>query len=235
MKLGLLNAGAGVIGLIMIFFLGGCKNEDKNPVTDPDAIYFDYRITGREGDDKLTILLQYRVGDEEGDAIRIPGAGKVELDGQPFQKDSAAISGFFYELHLPTDSFAGPHQVRFTDQQNRTFTEEFLWTEPRLVSGPMDTIGTEDLLFEFSGLDSVDRMRIMVTDTSFINNELNQSFLVRNNKLRIPIQRLHSLSPGPVQVEFILDKGRPLKSGNPGGGRFQVYYSLIREYWLKGK
>jgi len=91
-----LSAGVGVMGLIMLFILCGCKNEDKKLVVDPDSIYFDYRITGREGNDKLTILVQFRAGDEEGDAFRIQEPGKLELDGQPFLKDSAGISGFYY-------------------------------------------------------------------------------------------------------------------------------------------
>jgi len=63
-------------GLMVLFVslitFAGCDNtKEYGKAVDPDSIYFDYRITGEEGNDKLTVLLLFRDGDEEGDAISV--------------------------------------------------------------------------------------------------------------------------------------------------------------------
>ena len=59
-----MNRLSGFFFLIGTVFLSSCKNSDKKDTVDPDIIYFDYKITGQEGDDNLTVMLQYKDGDE---------------------------------------------------------------------------------------------------------------------------------------------------------------------------
>jgi len=55
-----------------------CTNADKKKDSNiaGDNLFFDYQVTAEEGNDNLTVLLQYRVGDEEGDGITIGEPGK---------------------------------------------------------------------------------------------------------------------------------------------------------------
>jgi hypothetical protein len=224
---------AGFIFFIGMLAIQGCRNRDQAFNGEADAIYPHYKISGRAGDDRLTLLLQFRIMDDEGDAIKIPPPGKVLLDGKELFADSAGLSGYVYEIHPQIDSFAGNHKISYTDNRNRLFEEEFEWEPVRLISTPPDTIGQEPLNFEFSGLDSVDYLRILVTDTSFVHDGINRVQTVKNNKLAITPEFLPDLSPGPVLVEFIREKSQRLKNRPPAGGRFEIYYSISHEFWLK--
>ena len=99
-----------------------CTNTDKENVdkTDPDNIYFDYKVTAAEGNDNLTVLLQYRAGGEEGDGVSITEPGKIMLDGEILPPDSTKMSGTFYELHKPIAEFAGKHSIVYTDLIKRS-------------------------------------------------------------------------------------------------------------------
>ena len=50
-----------------------CRDTDSKVPADVGVsdIFFDYRVTGEDGMDKLTVLLQFRYDDEEGDAVSL--------------------------------------------------------------------------------------------------------------------------------------------------------------------
>ena len=48
----------------------------------PDAIYFDYKIWGEEGNENVTVKLQYRFGGQNGTTLTMEDPAKVELDDE---------------------------------------------------------------------------------------------------------------------------------------------------------
>lgn len=218
--------------LLLLFYGTSCSNEkpgDKE--VNQENIYFDYKVTANEGDDMLTVMLQYRDG-EGGDAISIRETGTVRLDGEPVPEDSTKMTGAFYELYKPVDSFTGKHSIVFTDAEKNEFKEEFNFNPVVLKTKIADTIQRSELVFEFNGLDSEDYIRVLMTDTSFANNGINRVEIVRNGRLIISKNDLESLANGPTQLEFIREHDTPVKNGTKQGGRLQVCYSLKREFWL---
>ena len=218
---------------VSIINLLACNNQkDKNDIN-PESIYFDYQITGEEGNDNLTIMLRYRDGDKEGDAISIGDPGRVELDGETLIADSSKLTGTFYELHKPIDAFAGKHSIVFTGTDKKKYKEEFNFQPIVLLTTLTDTIQRGDLVFEFEGLEPEDYLRVVLTDTSFDNKEINRLDTVINGKLTISQSDLENLASGPLHLEFIREYKRRVKNGTKEGGRLLITYGLKREFFLK--
>ncbi|MBK9939621.1 MAG: hypothetical protein IPP02_14815 [Chitinophagaceae bacterium] len=211
-----------------------CSTADKENIdnADPDNIYFDYKVTAAEGDDNLTVMLQYMDG-EGGDAFAVEDPGQVMLDGEQIAADSTKMSGFFYELHKPIAAFAGKHSISFTDVHGKEYKEEFDFKPIVLLTQMADTAKRDDLIFEFAGLEPEDFVRVLLTDTSYINEGINEVYKVLNGRLAIKKTALETLANGPVQLEFIREYERPVKNGTQEGGRLLITYSLKRDFFLK--
>lgn len=219
----------------IIVLLLSCTDTDKENIdkTNTDNIYFDYQVTAAEGNDKLTVLLQYRIGGEDGDGISITDPGKIMLDGELLPADSNKMSGTFYELHKPIAEFSGKHSIAFTDLNKKEYKEDFSFQPVVLLTTIADTAQRNNLVFEFDGLEAKDYIRVLMTDTSFANNGINRVDAVINGRLVITKADLESLANGPVQLEFIREYEKPVKNGTDEGGRLLITYSLKREFFLK--
>ena len=223
-----------IIFFIAAFIIISCKSKkpgNSNEV-DPEAIYFDYKITAEEGNDKLTVMLQYKDGDKEGDAFAIDEPGKVLLDGEPVLKDSTIRTGPFYEVYKPIATFAGKHNIVLIDVNKKEYNEEFNFQPFSLLTAIADTLRRSELLFEFNGLDTEDYIRVLLTDTSFANDGINRVDTVRDGRITITETDLKNLNNGPVQLEFIREYERPVRSGTEAGGKLSINYSLKKEFIL---
>ncbi len=217
--------------IILFLSFWGCINKkDKQYGMNPDELWFDYQVTGKEGNDNLTVMLQYKYGGEDGTAI---AAGKVVLDGEIFPADSAAMTGIFYELNKPIASFSGNHTILFTGMDNKQYKDSFNFQPLLLLKPVADTLQRSELVFNLVGLDKEDYVRVLLTDTSFINNGINRMDKPINGKLFISKTDLESLSNGPVQLELVREQERMLKKGTEEIGRLLITYSLKRELFLK--
>ncbi|HEV7780501.1 MAG TPA: hypothetical protein VGO58_04500 [Chitinophagaceae bacterium] len=214
-------------------------NLEKDKETDPDRIYFDYQVTGEEGNDNLTILLQYRDGGEDEDAISTGSSTSVTLDGEMIPPDSTRSGGIFYEMHKPIDAFTGKHQIVFTGPGKKEYREEFSFQPVRLLTVLPDTIHRADLVFEFEGLsggtpteETEGSIRVLLTDTSFINDGINHLEKAKDGRIVIPVTDLDRLANGPVQLVFTREIQRPVRKGTDEGGRLLITYTLKREFFL---
>jgi len=219
----------------LVLLATGCTSGDKQYEQGADLtdLYLDYKITASEGTDNLTILLQYRNGGEDGDAISVPEPGKVVLDDEPLPADSSKMIGTFYELHKPMIEFTGKHTILLTGSNEKQHRAEFDFRPVKLLTVLADSISRNELVFEFEGLEQSDQIRVLLTDTSFINNGINRVDSARNGRLVISMDELDELANGPVQLEFIREVEKPLKMEKGEGGRLLVTYSLKREFFLK--
>lgn len=226
--------------LLLFFFIGlpvvisSCLNSDKKSGDiNPSAIYFDYKISAEEGNDNLTVILQYRDGGEDGDAFTLMEPAKVWLDEETIAADSSKMTGTYYEIHKTIASFSGKHTIKFIDWNKKQYHEEFNFQPLRLQTEIPDTINRDNLIFQFDGLEPEDNVRVLLTDTSFFNDGVNRLDTVRNGRLIISKDDLELLADGLVQLEFIREYERPVKNGTKAGGRLAITYSLKREFVLK--
>lgn len=220
--------------ILSISFVACTSNEIGNSEdVNPESIYFDYKIWGEEGNDNLTVKLQYRFAGENGTTLLLDGPGKVELDGEILKADSSKLTGVFYEIEKPVASFSGRHTITFTDGNNKQYKEVFLF-EPITLTNPVPaTIQRGDLVFEFNGLSDDDNVRVLMTDTSYLSEEINRVDTVKNGRLIISKEELMALTNGPVHLEITKEIERSVKNGTPEGGKISISYGLKREFILR--
>ncbi|MEO6219610.1 MAG: hypothetical protein ABIO81_04220 [Ginsengibacter sp.] len=224
-----------VIYLILICISISCRNENpENNEVNPETIYFDYKITAAEGDDNLTIMLQYRDGNAEGETIRIDEPGKVIFDKEQVKPDSTIITGTFYELNKSIASFSGKHTIVFKGMNGKEYKEKFDFQPFSLLTSIPDTIQRNEIFFDFSGLQENDYIRVLLTDTSFVNEGINRIDTVGINRVIITENDIRNLANGPLQLEFIREQDSRIRNGTKAGGKISINYSLKRQFILKG-
>jgi hypothetical protein len=217
--------------LLSGLFVMGCQTADKKVQRDK-GIYLDYQVHAKEGDDNLTVLLQFRQDDEEKDVMVTLDPGEVRLDNKELQSDTTGAGDVFFETHQPIQNFAGTHSLLLKDIEGDEYEEEFDFQPFQLTTILADTIRRADLVFEFANLEKGGIIRVLMTDTSFINDGINRVDRAVGGRVTIPLADLDKLANGPVQLEFIREFQRPVKKSPGGGGRLLLTYSLSREFIL---
>jgi hypothetical protein len=223
------------ICLVSLAFLFSCSSNEIGNSKDvnPDAVFFDYEVWAEEGKEDVTVNLQYRMGGKNGTTLVLDEPSKVILDGEQLKVDSAKVTGAYYEVQRPLVSFMGKHTINFTDLNNREYSEEFEFTPFSLEPDVPSTLNRGDLVFNFKGLDPVDYLSVVLTDTSFTSVDINDIDTVRNGRLVIKADRLSALINGPIHLQFYREQYLPLKKATKEGGKFMITYGLKRDFELK--
>jgi hypothetical protein len=223
---------------VFLFFgfaaiVSGCTNKDRaaNKEGNFDQYYFDYSITGEEGNENVTCVFQYKYGDEEGKAVNIQPA-KVELDGQPIETDSAKLSGFFYEAQKPIDSFAGKHTIAFITPEKK-YSNEFEFSPFTIDEELPEKIHRKPFAIHLKNFPSGEKsVRLLLLDTAFESSGFNDKVPVVNGAVNIDGYILSTIKKGPVILELYLEQELPLKQRTPAGGKISITYGLKKEFEL---
>lgn len=221
--------------LLTFFFAVSCSNEENGNRKDinPESIYFDYKIWGQEGYDKIIVKLQYRYGGENGESILLEEPSKVELDGEVLKADSAKMTGVYYEIQKPIATFSGKHTITFTGSNNKKYKKVFDFQPISLTKPLPAVIKRKDLIFEFKGISTDDLVRVLMTDTAFFSEEVNRVDSVKNGRLYIFKEELTGLKNGPIYLEITKEYEREINKGTSEGGRLSISYGLKREFILE--
>lgn len=223
--------------LFSLLFIVACTSNEIGNSDDvnPEAIFFDYEIWAEQGKENVTIKLQFRMGGPNGTTLVLKESSNVKLDGEEIKLDSAKFSGAYYEIQKPQLSFAGMHEIVFTDLSGREYKEEFEFI-PFIIRPDIPEILTRgDLLFNLEGLKPMDQVRVILIDTSFSSDDINDLDSVKNGKLVISKDRLSTLKNGPIHLQFNREYEKPVKNGTREGGMFSMTYRLKRDFELKGQ
>src|SRR5262249_51799027 len=171
----------------------------KRNNVDPDTIFFEYIIRGYEDDSNVTLYLQFRIGGPNGYTITLSDPAKVELDGEVIRVDSAKLTGAYYEIQKPAESFVGKHTITFTDFNKKVYSEEFEY-KPFSLETDLDEVNRQDLVFNLEGLEKEDYLHVSATDTSFTSRDIVEVDTARDGKLVIPAGKLRYLVDGPITL-----------------------------------
>lgn len=217
-----------------LLLLASCTNNEIGNSSDvnQETIFFDYQVRGDEGNDDVTVLLQFRFAGENGTTLTLNEPANVQLDGEKITGDSSKLTGAFYEIQKPLKSFTGRHKIVFTNTDKKEFSEEFTFQPFKLLNPVQDSMSRRDIEFELEGLAPIDYISVLFTDTSFIGEGINRIDTVLNGKLKISRRDLASLASGPIQMQLVKEIDRPVKNGTAEGGRVQISYGLKREFFL---
>jgi len=223
------------IAPLLIMVALSCNNAEIGNAKDvnPERIYFDYRISGEEGTDSVTIKLQFRFGGPNGTTLVLEEPSKVELDGVKLLADSSKMTGAFYETFRSAREFTGRHEIVYTDVNNKQYRETFHFNPVTLKAEMPPEITRSDLLFELEGLDRLDYVRILMTDTSFESEGINRLDSVRDGRIMISKKELRNLVNGPIQLDFYKENEQPVKNGTEEGGKVSISYGIKRSFILK--
>lgn len=221
--------------LLSLVFITACTSNEIGSSKDvnPDAVYFDYKVWGEEGREEVTVNLQYRMGGKNGTTLLLDAPSDVKLDGELIKVDSAKFSGAFYEVQKPVASFAGTHTIHFTDLNKKEYKEEFSFNPFSLEPDVPAVINRGELVFIFKGLEPVDYLTVVLTDTSFSSKDINDVDTVKNGRLVISAERLGAVVNGPINLQFIKEGFNDLKNTTKEGGKLYMSYGLKREFELK--
>ncbi|HEX7847096.1 MAG TPA: hypothetical protein VF476_14945 [Chitinophagaceae bacterium] len=220
--------------VVSALFVSCNSNEIGNSKdVNPETIWFDYKVWGEEGDEDITVMLQFRYAGPNGTTLLLEDPSKVELDGEFIKADSSKMTGAFYEMLKPVSAFHGKHSIVFTDINKKQYKEEFRFSPVSLLTEVPAEIPRGDLVFELEGLEPVDYVRVLLTDTSYTSDGINRVDTVKNGKLVIPKADLKGLVNGPIHLELIKEDERRVKNGTPEGGVLSISYALRREFLLK--
>jgi hypothetical protein len=221
--------------ILPVILLSSCNSNEIGSSKDvnPEAIYFDYKIWGDEGNDNLTVKLQYRFAGENGTTLTLEKPAKVELDDELIPVDSSKMTGAFYEIHKPINKFNGEHTITFTDIKEKQYKEKFGFQALQLKTVLPGTLKREKILLEVDGLNGECFVRIILTDTSFASEGINRVDTIKNGQIIITDEDLKSLVNGPIQLELIKEEERKIKNGTREGGKFSISYGLKREFILE--
>lgn len=214
--------------------MAGCKHKDKvtkNKI-DADWIYFDYNVNAEEGDENVTCVFQYRVYDSEGKAINVE-PGMVQLDAQQIQSDSAKLSGSFYEVQKPIDSFSGKHTVVFTNANDKEYKNEFGFSPFSLQEKLPGKIHRKPFVIQLKNFPATEKsVRLLLLDTAFASAGFNDLVPVVDGKIEINESILRTIKNGPINLELYLEREIPLKQTTKAGGIISITYGLKREFDL---
>jgi len=218
-----------------LFIFYSCSDNEPSDIKDvrPDAIFFDYKIRGEEHDGRITIYLQFKRSGHNGVPLILTEPAKVELDGEVLSRDSAKLTGAFYEIQKPVENFAGKHTIVFTDIDGKQYSEEFVYQPFGLKTKIPATIGRGQLVFDLDGLEPVDYLRVSLIDTAFLSRDINEIDTVKDGRLIIPSEKLNNLVDGPITLLLYRETERPIRNGTRAGGRIVVSYGLRRAFELK--
>jgi hypothetical protein len=221
---------------IILFSFYSCTDNEVSNIKDvnPDAIFFEYKIRGEENDSNITVYLQYKRSGPNGTALILTEPAKAELDGEIISRDSAKLTGAFYEIRKPLDGFAGKHTILFTDIDDKQYSEEFVFQPFELKTKIPATLNRGPLAFDFEGLEDDDHLRVTLTDTSFMSKDINEIDTLKNGRLIIPENKLENLVDGPITLQLYKEIEKPVENGTRAGGRIVVSYGMRRVFELKG-
>jgi len=218
-----------------LFLLPGCADNEsvKKRKTDPDAIYFDYRVWGSEENGDITVRLQYFLEKGNENTVLLQHPSKVEFDGTILPADSSRMNGYYYEATIPLENIAGKHYIVFTDRNEKQYREEFEFPVISLKTEMPAVVSRKELVLELNGINPGEIVRVLLTDTAFYSRGIDRIDTIRNDSIIITPRDLENLKNGPVSLEIHRDDDWPLKETTKGGGRISLSYGLKRVFELK--
>ncbi|MBD0278253.1 MAG: hypothetical protein ICV81_09865 [Flavisolibacter sp.] len=224
-----------VLTIFFLISLTACSHRrtGEGDKVDSDRIYFDYKIHGEEDKDEVTCLLQFHYNSPRGNTVLLEKPSTVKLDGEEISADSTPMTGAFYEIQKPRESFAGRHTITFIDLNNKQYKEEFSFTPFTLRTDLPEVVKRQDLQLSVDGVKDTDSLGILLTDTSFVTDDVQAVLNVSEGKLHIPLELWQHVSSGPVNMQLFKEEERPINRGTKNRGQITIAYRLNREFILE--
>ena len=219
--------------VLALLFLGiaisGCREQ---AAYQEEELFHDYQITGEEGAEQVSILVQFRERNSYGPTVELMNGSNIELDGIPLQLNKETRSGPIYVASRTVNEFAGKHQLVYTNGKGKKWRQEldfsvFGLIDTNLFKKPVDSSGFE---LSIRSSSPVRRLRVLMTDTSYAGKEVDEKKTVTQNRLSVLAADLKGLKPGPIQLELVSEYHRTMEGKGQLWGTLHVAYTVRREF-----
>jgi len=218
-----------VFQLLIVLFLFSCTNKKQ---AGSDAVFADYTVTGDEASENVTCLLRFYSSQMRRDALYLESPATVTFDGTAVAADSTRFGGAYYEVQQPLAHFSGTHTIVFNNGGDKEYKETFTFQPFALATELTETVPRDAMTLQLTGLKATESIRVLLTDTSFATNDINDIETVQNGTLTISQDALRNVASGPVTLHLFKEEERRLENAPAGGGRLSITYSLSREFIL---
>jgi len=220
---------------VSLLVFSSCNNAEIGNSRDvnPDAVYMDYRVSGYDDEEDVTVVLQFKYAGPFGTTLVLEPPSQILFDGEELPVDSSRFSGAYYELRLPVSTFGGNHHISYTDLNGKKYEENFEFPLFRTRDSLPATLQPVDFEFEITGLSEDDTLHLVLTDTAWASRGIDTFQRVGNGRLSVPGNQLATLSRGPVHLEMVCNKELPLRQTTVEGGKLQLTYTLRHKFDLK--
>lgn len=224
--------------LFFAFFLPwltSCQNDEsgRKKAVEGSELYFDYQVSAEEGRAEAIVRLQYKKGDENGEAVALEKPARVLFDGTELAPDSSRFNGAYYEVLKPVAELNGRHSIVFVDQKGEEHQAEFSFQPFSLAGELPEQLPKKSLVIRLKDFPSSPTVvRVVITDTSLQSTGVNEELLVDESALAIDKSLLDNLTEGPVTMEISREEVQPLQSPLGEKGRLLLVYVLRRQFNL---
>lgn len=219
--------------VLLTTVLGSCQNNsqtEKETGFNPKTIYHDYKISGEEGREEVTILLQHRLGGGDEETVFLDDS-RISLDDMELKPDSAKLAGTYYEIQRPAKEFKGKHTISFTDSRDKEHKAGFSYQPFTLAEEMPEQVNKKPFRLRLKDFPAGSaKLQLVMVDTSFGSKDVNEEVVVHNGELAITEKQLSNLSLGPITLELHYEEELPLDDFSRKGGRILITYSLRRQF-----
>jgi hypothetical protein len=214
--------------------LFSCKNGrdtgDKKP--GEGHIFLDYKVWGDEETNEITVKLQFRSGQIDSPTLVLPASSRVKFDGEIVAADSSKWDGAYYEIRRLVNEFKGQHNIVFTNENGTDHEEKFIFNPFTFKTPAQGPLKRGDLVFEVDGLEEMEEVEVMLSDTSYFGRGVDRLDTIRGGRLAFSKADLGELKNGPIHLEIYREQQKPLKDGRQVIGRLYISYRISREFEL---
>ncbi len=200
-----------------------------------DELYLDYQITGEEGADQVSVLVQFRERNSYGPTLELMQGSNIQLDGKALEFNDQTRNGPIYVASKSLNEFKGNHQLIFTDSKGKKYMQDFIFSVfsiagDTVLKRAMDSTG---FVLTVKAVPTIKNIRILMTDTSYAGKEVDKMLAINNDRVQIKKRDMTGLKEGPIQLELIAEDHLIMGRKGQLRGAVNVAYTLRREFiWV---
>ncbi len=228
----LINKLSGALALVLVTAaMVSCDSNEIGNSKDvaQDKIYQRFDIGYNEGDKNFEAKAQFRFGGRSGTTLVLSKPSNVQFDNAILPVDSGKYSGAYYKQTPDAGSLFGSHSFIFTDINNKTYKNSFVFSDFKLIAPAAATSKKQPLKISFSfdpayQLQGDDYIEFGThTDSSFL---LTHSAKEGGNVLTIPAEQLKRQKGKELILGATLYRKAALQQNTAEGGDLEIRYTI---------
>lgn len=213
-----------------ILFFASCTSNEIGNAKDvvQDRIYQSYQIEYNENDEKLSATAVFRFAGSNGTTLVLNDPAKIQLDDEIINVDSSKYRGAFYEVAKLPAQWYGDHQWKFTDVNNKSYSNSFSFDAFKWNNPPLSASKSKPLKLNFissnPGADDYIEITTIDSDSSFSYTQ--EPIAGKPLSIIIPVEYLQKQDQPTLKLTAQRVQKVKLTQNTPEGGSFIIRYTI---------